>query len=303
MAVVAWGAAAACVAPAPVPDDAVSLEAIVTGQQLAGVWEWIHYEVDDGALRREREQWRFVTTDDPRRLVGRYRRDVVVRALDGVPFECNQDTRYHQRADLTVRADVVAAGVAITELGYQAEPGPCDPGLRQLGAYVATVRRDRLLLSWPGGTATLVRAIDAPPAPSPPVATSPAGRWTWHAASWTRSGLVRHEHEDWELAVGADGAIGGSYVREVTVRSPDGADLPCAGAPSYGFVDRYLVRGDRADDRWRIEERAALPGQHPCLADTPARTLDGATLVADGEHVVLAWRGKRRQVLLRPAAE
>lgn len=300
-AVFALALALGCTPPGPPPGDAVPLDTIVAGLQLAGAWEWRHVEIEDGTLRREEERWQFVATADPRRLIGRNRREVTVRALDDVPFLCNQAPSYQQRAEIIVAADIVRTGIALTELGYTVEPGPCDPGLRQLGAYVATVRRDELHLAWPGGEATLRRTDTPPRPPRPPRPPPPAGPWTWEARSWTRAGRWQHEREDWELAVSRDGRLAGSYLRTVTVGSPDGAAVPCAGAARYRVVDRYLVRGVATDDGWRLEEHEVEAGHHPCLAATPGRTLDGATASADGEHLVLSWRGKRRQVLARPA--
>lgn len=300
---------AACASPAP-PPDAVPLDVVIAGHQLLGGWEWVHFQLEAGTVRRERERWRFTPGADARHLTGRYERDVLVRALDGVPFECNQRTRYTQRTTLTITAEVTAAGVVIAERDYATAPSPCDPGLRQLGSYLGTRTGDRLELSWDGGVATLVR--EAAPRPGPAAVAplvraaepaAPAGRWRWQARSWTRAGLARLELEDWELAVGADGTLGGTYVRDVTVQSPDGAPLPCAGAPAYGFVDRYLVRGVRAEDGWRLEETAVAAGEHPCLAATPSRTLDAGTVTVDGDYLVVIWRGKRRQVLGRAALD
>ena len=80
-------ACGACAAETPLPAGAVRLDAIVTAQNLVGAWEWSHFEIEDGTSRRERERWAFAPTTERRRLVGRYTRDVLVRALDGVPFE------------------------------------------------------------------------------------------------------------------------------------------------------------------------------------------------------------------------
>lgn len=297
---------AACGEPAPRSPDAVPLDAIVTARKLTGAWDWIHYETEDGTFRRERERWTFAPTADRRRLVGRYTRDVQVRALDGTPFECNQKPRYHQRAEIYVQADVVATGVEITEQSYRTDPGPCDHGLRQLGTYLATIEGDELHLEWSGGEAVLVRALDEAPPDEPSLAEPPGGRWTWRVTSWTRAGMIRDEVEDWEIAAGDDGAIGATYVREVVERSPDGAPIPCAGAAAWGFVDRYLVRGrpmEDGNDGWRVEEIDVVPGSHPCIAATATRSLDTATVTTDGDHVVLQWRGKRRQVLARPGED
>ena len=119
---------------------------------------------------------------------------------------------------------------------------------------------------------------------------------------------MQREDETWQLALGDDGALAGWYVRTVEVRDPTGADLPCAGAPGYRFVDRYLVRGHRqaaagdddAGDGWRLDEVAVAAEAHPCLAANPTRARDGAELTVVGDALVLTWRGARRQVLLRP---
>ena len=87
------------------------------------------------------------------------------------------------------------------------------------------------------------------------------------------------------------------------MRSPDGASqLACAGAPSWTFDDAYVVEATRDGDAWRFYELAAQPGDHPCLRATPRRHLDEATAEQIGDHLVLVWRGKRRQVLYRSEA-
>jgi hypothetical protein len=86
----------------------------------------------------------------------------------------------------------------------------------------------------------------------------------------------------------------------VTVRSVDGSPIPCAGAPSWTFDDAYVLDGQREEEHWHFYERAAEPGDHPCLRVTPRRSLDEATAEQLGDNLVLEWRGKRRQVLYRP---
>jgi len=39
----------------------------------------------------------------------------------------------------------------------------------------------------------------------------------------------------------------------------------------------------------------------PCLRTTPHRALDEATAEQIGDYLILAWRGKRRQILYRPS--
>lgn len=293
--------AAACGAPPSPPPGALTLDDVIAADLLAGEWTWHHVESDGGTSRHEREHWRFTLTAERVVLAGRYTRDVDVRALDDVPFVCAQRPHYQLHADHEVTARIVRGGARIEEGAYQTRPSPCDPGLRHVTTYDAELHRDRLVLRWDGGEATLVRprvTVDpvSGPRPTPP---APAGRWTWATTSWTRAGLIQREDEDWELATSADGVLAGTYLRTTTVRSADGAPLACAGASSYRYLDRYLVRGQRDDDGWRLEEVGAQAGEHPCLAATPTRTRDAATGAIEGDYLVLHWRGKRRQVLAR----
>ncbi|MCB9565521.1 MAG: hypothetical protein H6708_34480, partial [Kofleriaceae bacterium] len=292
----------------PHPLDAVKL------LRLVGPWRWLHAEREAGTLRIERERWLFDRTRaDPAtghaRADGRYRRDVLVIALDGAPFLCNQQPFYLQSAVVDVTARVDDAGeVAIDEGDYQVAPSPCEPGFRHLGAYQARIhdRGMRVTLTWDGGDQTLDRLPDdaltaeglaLTPPPAPPAGL--AGAWHWRLVDRDGELDVREEDEAWEIAIAADGVAGATYRREVTIRSPDGAPIACAGAPSYSFVDRYVLRGRFDGEVLALEETAVEPGQHPCLAATPSRHLDTLTGELEGADLVLTWRGKRRQVLHR----
>lgn len=239
---------------------------------------------------------------DGRSVTGRYRRDVIVISLDGTPFVCSQQAAYAQLAVFDVRVTAHHGELVIEETGYRTMASPCEPGFRKLGRYVATPDGDHALaLAWDGGTQTLhatepyrAEAVDLPPAP-----TTVAGAWRWSMRSRDEAGDVRDEDERWELAVGDDGTVGGTYERSVVVSSGNGKPLPCAGDLSYGYVDRYTVRGALSDDGLRFDEVAVDAGTHPCLKGTPERHLDSAAGVADGPYLVLTWRGQRRQVLHR----
>ncbi|MBK9032744.1 MAG: hypothetical protein IPL61_15990 [Myxococcales bacterium] len=301
----------ACAAPAADPPRITIDDAIAT-RSLAGTWTWALTTTADGTTRTERERWDLAITGDWLRLAGRYQRTVDVRAVDGVPFTCVQAPSYRLASTVDVTVAAAPGGAVIEEVGYQVEPSPCDRGLRRLARYQARLLDDDTLeLRWADGVAHLQRATPPTPPPRLAVAAAPAGPWRWTATSWTAGGLVQREDERWELALGDDGALAGWYVRTVEVRDPGGAIVPCAGAPGYRFVDRYLVRGHRrpaapddddAGDGWRFDEVAVVAGAHPCLAASPTRAKDGAELVVIGDVVVLTWRGARRQVLRRPAA-
>lgn len=271
---------------------------------LVGGWRWLLRTREAGTTRIESETWRLrPTAGVPTQLTGRYLREVEIRADDRVPFACNQRPWYRQRAlrDVTVVATVT--GFAVTETGYQAEPSPCDHGFRRLGGYTGDADGERLTLSWDGGSQTLwqtdAEIAELPVAPWPPVPEL-AGPWRWGAASYDDAGNLRDESEWWEITRRDEAKLDITYRRRVTVRSPDGSIIACAGGPSWSFDDAYVLDGQREEAHWHLHELAAAPGEHPCLQATPRRSLDEATAEQIGDFVVLEWRGKRRQVLYRP---
>jgi hypothetical protein len=203
-----------------------------------------------------------------------------------------------------LEVDVARGGFDIRELDHRTEPSPCDLGARRLGAYTAELAGGRLVLRFPGGAQTLWK-LDGENAPLPgdpwPAVPEITGAWRWDASSFDAAGDVRDEREWWEITRRSETRLDATYRRQVTVRSPDGAArIACANAPSWTFDDAYVVEATRDGERWRLHELAATPGDHPCLRPTPQRHLDQATAEQIGDHLVLTWRGKRRQVLHRP---
>jgi hypothetical protein len=271
---------------------------------LVGGWRWLLRTSEAATTRVEAEAWRFrPSAEAPTQLSGRYVRDVEVRSDDRVPFGCNQRPWYRQRAVYDVTVEATASGFAVRETDYHAEPSPCDHGFRRLGAYTATAAGGRLTLTWDGGSQTLWQIddelTDLPASPWPP-APEIAGTWRWDATSYDDTGNLRDESEWWELTRRTATRIDATYRRRVTVRSPDGTPITCAGAPSWSFDDAYVLDGQREEEHWHFYELAADPGDHPCLKATPRRTLDEATAEQIGDYLVLEWRGKRRQILYRP---
>lgn len=305
-------ALAGCELPTRDPAGA-SVQDHLAVMALLGTWRWEHV-VDEPELRRlESEEWQF-WPDDGRgaTLLGRYRRALVVTS-SGDPFLCNGAARYEQRATFELVARSQGGELEIAETGYQAQPSPCDHGFRKLGRYRVKVTRGRALLLFEDGAQVLWRVDEQ--VPSVPLSPWPrdggalAGAWRWSNAALDDQGLVQEEDERWELTGDAahlaptslrDGAtFSASYTRRVTVRSPDGAELPCAGGSAYGFEDRYVLEGKRRDGILLLRELAVAAGQHPCLRERQTRVLDTATVEVEGEHLVLEWRGKRRQLLRR----
>jgi hypothetical protein len=283
----------------PAPPPAVQLT------ELVGGWRWLLSTRDESTTVIEAETWRLRPASGiPTQLSGRYLREVEVRSNDRVPFGCNQRPWYRQRAIYDVTVEPTRTGFTVREIDYHTEPSPCDRGFRHLGAYTATAAGERFTLAWDGGSQTLWQ-IDAELAELP-VAPWPAtpdihGPWRWEATAHDAEGNLRDDSEHWELTRRTETRIDATYRRHVTVRSPDGSPIACAGgASSWSFDDAYVLAGQREDEHWHFYELAADPGQHPCLHATPGRSLDEATAEQIGDYLVLEWRGKRRQLLYRP---
>ncbi|HEX3482817.1 MAG TPA: hypothetical protein VHT91_47740 [Kofleriaceae bacterium] len=271
---------------------------------LVGGWRWLLHTAEDGTTRVESETWRlWPTLGVPTQLTGRYLREVEVRADDRVPFACNQRPWYRQRTVYDVTVQTAPSGFTVRETGYRTEPSPCDHGFRHLESYAGDADGERFTLHWDGGDQTLWQ-VDSEVAELPAVAWPPGpeitGPWRWDATSYDDAGNLRDESEWWEITRRNDRELDLSYRRRVTVRSPDGADIACAGGPAWSFDDAYLLDGEREDEHWHFHERAYSPGEHPCLAAYPRRSLDEATAEQLGDFLVLEWRGKRHQVLYRP---
>jgi len=291
---------------------------------LAGGWRWVHRTEAKGTTQIEDEIWRLAPDPAaPMRLAGRYLRTVDVRSADIVPFTCNQRRQYRQRALYDVIVDLDGHDLVVKETAYDAEDSPCDHGFRHMAEYRAEPKGNRLVLRWlnppdpssidPGGVidegAQTLWQIDDATGPMPEstwkakTTGEPTGAWRWQSLSYDDDGNLREEAEWWEISRHTQTQLDATYRRRVTVRSPDGKPLACAGAPAWSFDDAYLLRGEREEEHWHFYELAVEPGTHPCLGPTPKRTTDEATAEQLGNYLVLEWRGKRRQVLYRPDAE
>jgi hypothetical protein len=271
---------------------------------LVGGWRWLLRTPEAGTPRVESETWRLWPTPGvPTQLTGRYLREVEVRSDDRVPFACNQRPWYRQRAVYDITVQMAPSGFTVRETDYRTEPSPCDHGFRHLASYAGDADGERFTLHWDSGDQTLWQ-VDSDVAELPAVAwpadREVTGPWRWDATSYDDAGNLRDESEWWEITRRNDHQLDLSYRRRVTVRSPDGAAIACAGGPAWGFDDAYLLDGEREDEHWRFHERAYSPGEHPCLQAYPRRSLDEATAEQLGDFLVLEWRGKRHQVLYRP---
>ena len=285
--------------PLPPPQQLSALD-------LAGDWRWLYRTEERNTSRVENEQWRLrADPKSPAQLIGRYVRSVEVSSLDHTVFQCNERPTYRQTTVYDVVAQVIGSEVVVKETGYQTEPSPCDHGFRHLDEYHAEIAAGRLALRWGQGTQTLwhIGESKLPPLEPPwPSSYAPTGTWRWTATSIDATGNVHDEVEWWEISRRNETRLDATYRRRVTVRSPDGTTvIACAGKPSWTFDDAYVLEGQKEEDHWHFHELAVAPGDHPCLRATPKRTLDEATAEQIGEYFILEWRGKRREILYRPA--
>lgn len=265
----------------------------------AGHWRWTMVTEEPGVRRVEVESWHIERQG--RALAGTLARTVTVLSTDGVPFTCNQALQYRQEAVYRLEGHRDAQGFRLRETDYQTLPSPCDDGQRTRLEYRGRRVEGTLALTWDGGSQTLQR-MPGPDAGNAALGGNGAlaGSWRWQSReARSDTGEVRVEIEDWALEEDPAGQIAGTMTQTVTVFDRDGRVFGCSGDTFYRYRDRYTVAGQRRGDALTLREVAVAPEDHPCVRGA-SRHLDTATGVIVGEHVVLTWRGQRRQVLHRP---
>ena len=270
---------------------------------MAGTWTWHHAEDRAEVRRIEREVWTLRVRGTS--VNGEYRRTARLQSLDGTPFECNQHVIYELVTTYQVQGRIVldARGdwLDLHETRYETASSPCESSHRSLGAYRGRLRRpDALELSWKGGRQVLNRAVAPDPVPAEPH-PEVAGTWRWNnrtVQSADQRGRV--ELEQWELTESENGELSGTYLRTVTVFDESGGVFDCSGQSYYQYRDRYTVRGAIEGTRVVLSETEVDPEPHDCNA-SDQRHLDTAIGEVVGGYLVLAWRGRNRQVLRRPA--
>ena len=240
---------------------------------------------EQGTSRVEDEHWRLRPDPaQPTRLVGRYVRTVEVRSLDRVPFQCNQRPWYRQRAVYDVTVELDGDRLRVHETGYATEPSPCDHGFRHVGDYTADARRRsaRAALGRRHADAVAARrqaARQLPEAPWPASVRPRPGRGAGTRPSYDDDGNLRDESEWWEITRRTDTRLDATYRRRVTVRSPDGTPIACAGAPTL-------------DVRRRL--RARRPARRGALALSRARRRARRSSVPARDAEAQPRRGDRR---------
>lgn len=314
----AWLGSLSCGNPSPPP----VVEALrprppalarLSPRDIAGDWRWSLATEADGVRRIEVEHWRLQSPApagpgrplDRQSVMGTCERVVTFLSMDGMPFECNQALAYELRATYRVQGTITGGELELAELSYETADSPCEPGHRRLATYRGERIGPDLVLRWPEGEQTLKRdasgkkpGVDAQPGVEPRPAMALAGAWRWQSRN-QRDREVRVEIEEWDLVEEPGGAITGTVMRTVTIFDAQGEVYDCNGNTYYQYRDRYTLRGHRTGDRLGVNEVAVEAEPSACLTHQE-RHLDAAVGELVGDHVVLTWRGNRRQILHRP---
>lgn len=269
-------------------------------KQLEGNWMWSHAEDRDGVRRLEKELWTLRRRGDA--IEGEYRRSATLESLTGTPFECNQHESYELVTVYRVEGRVAADSIELRETSFETTPSPCESNFRKLASYRGQlVDGGGLTLRWKGGSQTLSKSQQpAGMLPRPEATTT--GSWRWQNRAEGKSGRrVRVELEQWQLAQTEAGELTGTYVRTVDVVDESGTAFDCNGKASYQYRDRYTVRGSIQGNRVLVAEISVDAAPHACNS-SDERHLDTARGELVGDYIVLAWRGRNRQVLRRDRA-
>jgi hypothetical protein len=275
----------------------------------SGVWDWMFRSTDDqGDMRVEQEEWHLLQKGT--RIEGYYDRAVTMMSVDERLFRCNQRLGFTKTTRVRIAGQIDGDRVTLREVGFEAKPGPCDDGARNLVAYIGILRGSTLALRWgPEAGQTLVRRSDGGHAPlvasgdndvrqasMQETATPVGGTWVWELRSIDAEGDERTEREEWHLTETADG-IGGYYDRTVGRVRGDGSNFSCNNQPSYETTTRYNISGQRFGDKLTLTETDYKANRSPC--DNALRRLDSYQgHVADTDSLILSW-GPGNQLLRR----
>jgi hypothetical protein len=308
--------AAGCAATAPHARMAKAAPARVSdpnAPDASGTWDWMFRSTDDqGDMRVEQEEWHLAQKGV--HIEGYYDRAVTMMSVDERLFRCNQRLGFTKTTRVRVAGQIEGDRIVLREVGFEAKPGPCDDGARNLVAYIGVLRGATLALRWgPEAGQTLVRRTDgggrAPLAPAdiggdvrqasmqtPDVGGPIGGTWEWELRSIDAEGDERVEREEWHLNETPDG-LRGYYDRTVARVRGDGTNFVCNGQPRYETTTRYNVSGQRFGDKLTLTETDYKASRSPC--DNALRRLDTYQgHVADADSLILSW-GPGNQLLRR----
>ncbi len=305
-----------CAGVTPRARDAATAQARATdpgGVDASGTWDWMFRSTDDqGDMRVEQEEWHLAQKGG--RIDGYYDRAVTMMSVDERLFRCNQRLGFTKTTRVRIAGQIEGDRIVLREVGFEAKPGPCDDGARNLVAYIGVLHGATLALRWgPEAGQTLVRRSDGGHSPLQPSEsgggdvrqasmqssepTAPVGgTWEWELRSIDAEGDERMEREEWHLAENAEG-VSGYYDRTVARVRGDGGNFVCNGLPRYETTTRYNVSGQRFGDKVTLSETDYKAMRSPC--DNALRRLDTYQgHVADSDSLILSW-GPGNQLLRR----
>ncbi len=278
----------------------------------SGVWDWVYRSTDDqGDMRVEQEEWHLLQHGS--KVDGYYDRAVTLMSVDERLFRCNQKLGFTKMTRVRVSGSVEGEKILLREVAFEAKPGPCDDGARNLVEYRGVLRGGVLALKWgPEAGQTLVRRVDEGRAPLVPpstftegeavvartseaVSAPVGGTWEWELRSIDADGDERVEREEWHLEETTDG-IRGYYDRVVKHERGDGV-FTCNNTARYATTTRYMVVGQRFGERLMLTEVDYKADPSPC--DNALRRLDSYQgHMADVDSLILSW-GPGNQLLRR----
>ena len=295
-----------------------------------GVWDWVLRAEEGGNVRVEQEEWHLTQTGAT--VAGYYDRAITVISTDERLFRCNQQLSFTRFTRVRIQGSVTGKTVRLDEMDYEARPGPCDDGARNLVGYVGEVGTATIRLNWIAGAhesrqvslplsgldgqQTLFKregeggprlaqlfgeegrarnSISTRPRSQLPV----DGVWSWELKSIDADGDERIEREEWHLTED-DTGVSGWYDRNVS-RIREGGTFPCNNEGRYETVTRYDIHGQRVGDTVVLSEIRYKA--EPSRCDNGMRRLDTyhGSVVPGGDQLVLTW-GAGNQVLRRAPA-
>jgi hypothetical protein len=288
------------------------MERPILASDASGVWDWVYRSTDDqGDMRVEQEEWHLLQNGS--RIEGWYDRAVTLMSTDERLFRCNQKLGFTKLTRVRVAGKLEGEKVQLREVGFDAKPGPCDDGARNLVEYQGVLRGSTLALRWgpeagqtlvkrplPEGGGGLAQTLGENFEPETRRAALEAslpvdGSWEWELRSIDADGDERLEREEWHLAEGPDG-IHGYYDRTVKRVRGDGV-YTCNNQDRFETATRYTVVGQRFGERINLTEVDYKAQPSGC--DNALRRLDTYQgHLADGDSLVLSW-GPGNQLLRR----
>ena len=134
VAVASTGCAGTIARRAATPPATARASASDFGSDATGTWDWMFRSTDDqGDMRVEQEEWHL--SQRGARIEGYYDRAVTMMSVDERLFRCNQRLGFTKTTRVRIAGQIEGDRIVLREVGFEAKPGPCDDGARNLVAY------------------------------------------------------------------------------------------------------------------------------------------------------------------------